>query len=311
MAGDTLTIEGYIEHHLTNMTYGKLPAGYTRTGANGEQQVLEQDTWTLAKNGTEMSDMGFMAIHVDSMAWSIGLGLIFAFFFRLVAKRAHSGVPTGLQNAIEMVISFIDSNVKDIFHYKNPYVAPLALTIFMWVFLMNLMDLLPVDWIPSLMMWVVNDPHFYFKIVPTTDPNVTLGMAFTVFAMIVYWSIKEKGIMGFVKELTLHPFHAGKWYIDILLIPINFILEAISLISKPVSLGLRLFGNMYAGEMVFILIAAMFGAGMVLGLFAGVLQLGWAIFHILIITLQAFVFMVLTIVYMAQAHHVEEEDQFH
>lgn len=307
MAGDTLTTESYIKHHLTNMTYGELPEGFVRTDSHGEQHTLEQATWALAHNDEEVSEMGFMAVHVDSMFWSLTLGLIFAFIFRKVAKNIHSGVPTGLQNFIEMVIEFIDTNVNDTFHYKNPVVAPLALTIFIWIFFMNLMDLIPVDWIPSLMMWATNDPHFFFKVVPTTDPNVTLGMAFTVFGMMIYYSIKNKGIMGFIKELTLHPFHAPKWYVNILLIPVNLILESVSLIAKPISLGLRLFGNLYAGEMIFILIAAMFGAGLFLGLLAGVLQLGWAIFHILIIALQAFVFMVLTIVYMAMAHEVDEE----
>ncbi len=312
MAGDTLTTESYIKHHLTNMTFGKLPAGYERVDAQGEvYTTLESDSWVLAHNDVEMADMGFMAVHVDSMFWSIALGLIFVLLFQSVAKRVHSGVPKGIQNAVEMIVDFIDSTVKDTFHHRNPYIAPLALTIFIWVVLMNLMDLIPVDWIPELMMLVTGDPHFFFKVVPTTDPNVTLGMGFTVFALMIYYTIKNKGFMGFVKELTLHPFHHSKWYVNIFLIPINFTLEAISWISKPISLGLRLFGNMYAGEMIFILIAAMFGAGMLLGLFAGVLQWGWAVFHILVITLQAFVFMVLTIVYMAQAHDIEEEDQFH
>jgi F-type H+-transporting ATPase subunit a len=307
MAGDTLTTESYIKHHLTNMTYGKLPAGYVRTDSHGEEHALEHSTWTLAHNDQEMSDMGFMAVHVDSMFWSISLGLVFAVLFRSVAKSMHSGVPKGMQNFIEMIIEFIDGTVKDTFHYKNPYIAPLALTIFIWIFFMNLMDLLPVDWIPELMMWATGDPHFYFKVVPTTDPNITLGMAFAVFGMMIYYSVKEKGIMGFVKELTLHPFHSGKWYVDIFLIPFNLILETVSLIAKPISLGLRLFGNLYAGEMIFILIAAMFGAGLFLGSLAGVLQMGWAIFHILIIALQAFVFMVLTVVYMSMAHDVDEE----
>ena len=307
MAGDTLTTESYIKHHLTNMTYGKLPEGYVRTDSYGEEHVLEHSTWTLAHNDQEMADMGFMAVHVDSMFWSIALGLLFAVIFRSVAKSIHSGVPTGLQNFVEMIIEFIDSNVKDTFHYKNPYVAPLALTIFVWIFFMNLMDLIPVDWIPELMMWATGDPHFFFKVVPSTDPNITLGMAFTVFGMMIYYSIKEKGLMGFIKELTLHPFHSGKWFVDIFLIPVNLILETVSLIAKPISLGLRLFGNLYAGEMIFILIAAMFGAGLFLGSLAGLLQMGWAIFHILVIALQAFVFMVLTIVYMSMAHDVDEE----
>lgn len=307
MAGDTLTTESYIKHHLTNMTYGKLTQDVERVNADGTTEILETGTWTLAHSNAEIDSMGFMAVHVDSMFWSIVLGLIFVLLFRSVAKNIHSGIPTGLQNFIEMIIDFIDSSVKDTFHYKNAYVAPLALTIFIWIFFMNLMDLIPVDWIPELMMKLTGDPHFFFKVVPTTDPNITLGMAFTVFGMMIYYSIKEKGLMGFVKELTLHPFHSGKWYVDIFLIPVNFILESVSLIAKPISLGLRLFGNLYAGEMIFILIAAMFSAGLLLGALAGVLQMGWAIFHILVIALQAFVFMVLTIVYMAMAHDVDEE----
>jgi F-type H+-transporting ATPase subunit a len=306
MAGDTLTTESYIKHHLTNMTYGKLTQNVEREHADGTTETLEAGTWTLAHNNDEVDAMGFMAVHVDSMFWSVALGLIFSVLFRSVAKSIHAGVPTGLQNFIEMVIDFIDSTVKDTFHHKNAYIAPLALTIFIWVFFMNLMDLIPVDWIPTLMMTLTGDPHFFFKVVPSTDPNVTLGMAFTVFGMMIYYSIKEKGFMGFVKELTLHPFYSGKWYADIILIPINLILETVSLIAKPISLGLRLFGNLYAGEMIFILIAVMFGAGLFLGSLAGVLQLGWAIFHILVIALQAFVFMVLTIVYMAMAHNVDE-----
>ncbi len=311
MAGEAQSTVGYIQHHLTNLTYGKLPAGYERHDAEGHVHVLEHDTWTLAHSGEEASAMGFNAIHVDSMFWSIALGFMFLLFFRRVAKRAHSGVPTGVQNAVEMIIDFIDSTVKDGFHHKNAMIAPMALTIFMWIVLMNTMDLVPVDWIPAFMAWATGDPHFFFKVVPTTDPNVTLGMGFTVFGLMIFFTIAKKGLMGFVKELTLHPFHHEKWFVNIFLIPINFALESIAWVSKPISLGLRLFGNMYAGEMIFILIATMFGAGIVLGIFAGVLQWAWAVFHILVIALQAFVFMVLTIVYMAQAHQIEEEDQFH
>ena len=311
MAGETLTATSYIQHHLTNLTYGKLPAGYERVDSYGDVQVLEQDTWTLAHTAQEASDMGFMAIHVDSMLWSILLGALFCFIFARAAKRAHSGVPRGLQNFVEMAIGFIDSNVKDSFHHKNAMIAPMALTIFVWILLMNTMDLVPVDWLPHLATVITGDPHFFFKVVPTPDPNVTLGMAFTVFGLMIYFTIAKKGLMGFVKELTLHPFHSDKWYINAVLVPINFALESISWISKPISLGLRLFGNLYAGEMIFILIATMFSAGLIFGLFAGVLQWAWAVFHILVIVLQAFVFMVLTIVYMAMAHQIEEEDQHH
>ena len=310
MAGETLTTESYISHHLTNWTFGKLPAGYQREFYDGTVEVLEADTWTMAKTGKEASDMGFMAIHLDSMLWSILLGATFLLLFRRVATTISSDVPRGFQSFVEMLCEFIDKTVKDAFPHRSSYVAPLALTTFVWIFLMNLMDLVPVDWIPELAMWIAGDRNFYFKIVPTTDPNITLGMGFTVLGLMIYFSIIKKGFMGFVKELTLHPFHAPKWYWNIILIPINFTLETISLIAKPISLGLRLFGNLYAAEMIFILIATMYSAGLIFGIFGGVLQWGWAVFHILVVPLQAFVFTVLTIVYLSMAHQVEEEDQF-
>ncbi|TQV82705.1 F0F1 ATP synthase subunit A [Exilibacterium tricleocarpae] len=303
MASEGQTSTEYIQHHLQNLTYGKLPAGYTRYDGT----VLEQSTWTMAHSSQEATDMGFMAVHLDTLGWSIGLGLIFCFLFSRAAKKATVGVPRGFQSFVELLVDFVNNTVKDIFHHKNAMIAPMALTIFVWVFLMNLMDLVPVDWLPLTAATIAGDPHFFFKVVPTTDPNATLGMAFTVFAFMIFFSIQQKGLLGFVKELTLHPFHAGKWYIDIILIPINLILETVSLIAKPISLGLRLFGNLYAGEMIFILIALMFSAGLVLGLFGGVLQWAWAVFHVLVITLQAFVFMVLTTVYMAMAYDIEEE----
>ena len=308
--GHAPTTTEYILHHLTNWTYGKLPAGTYCDGT----RVQETTSWVVAHCSEEMKAMGFNAIHLDSMAWSIGLGLIFVTLFRWAAKKAHAGVPTGFLNFVEMIIEFIDKTVKDGFQHKNPFIAPLALTIFVWIFLMNLMDLVPVDWLPELAMWIAGDRHFYFKVVPTTDVNITMAMGFTVFALMIGFSIAKKGLIGFIKELTFHPFHPSFHGIGIifapLLIVINFTLETIALIAKPISLGLRLFGNMYAGEMIFILIATMFGAGLLIGIFGGFLQWGWAVFHILVITLQAFVFMVLTIVYMAMAHHVEDEDQF-
>ncbi|MCY4046478.1 MAG: F0F1 ATP synthase subunit A [Cellvibrionales bacterium] len=294
--GGTQTSSDYILHHLANLTYGKLPAGYVRDG-----QALSTDTWTFAHTAQEASDMGFMAIHVDSMMWSIGLAIVLGILFLIAAKKVTPGVPKGFVGFIEMVVEFIDNTVKDTFPYRSKFVAPLALTIFTWVFMMNAMDLVPVDWLPMLAAKLSGDPHLYFKVVPTTDPNITLGMAFTVFFLMIFFTIKNKGFMGFVKELTLHPFHHP------LMIPFNFVLEAISWIAKPISLGLRLFGNLYAGEMIFILIAIMYGAGWALGLFAGVLQWGWAVFHILVIALQAFVFMVLTLVYMSMAHEVDEQ----
>jgi F-type H+-transporting ATPase subunit a len=268
----------------------------------------------MAHSGAEAKAMGFNAIHVDSMAWSIGLGALFCLLFAVAARKITSGVPKGFQNAVEMVVEFIDGTVKDGFHHNNPMIAPLALTIFVWILLMNTMDLFPVDWFPKAAALVSGNEHFFFKVVPTTDPNITVGMSFTVFLLIIFFSIQKKGLIGFIKELTFHPFHPSFHGIGIVFAPIliliNFTLETIALVSKPISLGLRLFGNLYAGEMIFILIATMFSAGLLLGLFAGVLQWAWAVFHILVIVLQAFVFMVLTIVYMAMAHQVEEEDQF-
>jgi F-type H+-transporting ATPase subunit a len=241
------------------------------------------------------------------MGWSIGLALLFSFIFRSAAKRASTGVPTGMQNFVELVIDFVNSTVKDTFHHKSRFVAPMALTIFVWVFLMNFMDLIPVDWLPVLAAKISGDPHLYFKVVPSTDPNITLGMSFTVFFLMIFFSIREKGFMGFVKELTLHPFSSNNMLVQAILVPINFALESVAMIAKPISLGLRLFGNLYAGEMIFILIAVMYGAGVFLGVFAGVLQWGWAVFHVLVITLQAFVFMVLSVVYMSMAFDVHEE----
>jgi F-type H+-transporting ATPase subunit a len=289
MAGATQTISEYIVHHLTNLTYGKLPAGFEREDGT---VVGEAGQWVMAHGGAEAAAMGFNAIHIDSMFWSITLGIVFCWLFRKVAKKAEAGVPSKAVNAAEMVVEFVDNTVRDTFHGHNKMVAPLALTIFVWVFLMNLMDLLPVDLVPHLLSLAGVG---YQKIVPTTDPNITMGMALGIFILMLYYSIKVKGF-GFVKELTLNPFNHWAF------IPINLFMEVVGLLAKPFSLGLRLFGNMYAGEMIFILIAALFSAGVIWLVPAGLLQVGWAIFHILVITLQAFIFMVLTIVYLSMAH---------
>ena len=292
MAAEGQTVTEYIVHHLTNLTYGKLPAGTVRMDEQGQAYTLPEDTWTLAHNGTEATAMGFSAIHVDSMAWSVGLGLLFCFLFRLAAVKASSSQPSKTMNLVEMMVEFIDNTVKDTFHGRNPIIAPMALTIFVWVFLMNLMDLIPVDLIP----WLLAKSGVHFqKIVPSTDPNITMGMAVGVFVLMIYYSIKIKGV-GFLKEMTLHPFNHP------LFIPVNLFMETVGLLAKPFSLGLRLFGNMYAGEMIFILIAALYSAGAFWLIPAGVMQIAWAIFHILVITLQAFIFMVLTVVYLSLAH---------
>ena len=276
MAGEAHTSAEYIKHHLQNLAFGQHPDG----------------TWGLAHSAAEAKAMGFWAIHLDTLGMSILLGAVFLYLFRKAAVRATTGVPGGLQNFVEWVVEFIDSSVKGSFTGRNPLVAPLALTIFIWIFLLNLMDLVPIDWIPGL-MGALGLP--YFKLVPTTDPNATFGMAIGVFILILYYSVKMKGVGGFFGELAFQPF--GKWGM-----PANLLLEGVNLIAKPVSLALRLFGNLYAGEMIFILIALMFSGGAVMFLTGGVLQWAWAVFHVLIITLQAFIFMTLTIVYLDMAH---------
>tara|TARA_Y100000296_G_C5120000_1_gene229862 strand:+ start:166 stop:1029 length:864 start_codon:yes stop_codon:yes gene_type:complete len=284
MAGNS---QEYISHHLTNLTYGKLPAGYVRENADGTTTELTEATWTMALSGKEATDMGFMAFHVDSLGWSLAMGILFAWLFRKAAKSATSGVPGKLQNVVESVVEFVDNTVKETFHGRNPLVAPLALTIFVWVFLMNSLKWVPVDVIPGI-AHAAGLP--FFKIVPTADPNGTLGLSLGVFLLIIFYSIKVKGVGGFAKELSLTPFNHP------IAIPFNLFLEVLGLLTKPLSLALRLFGNMYAGEVVFILIA------LLPFYLQWVLNVPWAIFHILVIPLQAFIFMVLTIVYLSQAH---------
>jgi len=273
MASGELTSGAYIKHHLQNLTYGKFPDGH----------------WGFAHDALEAKEMGFMAFHVDTLFFSFVLGALFLFLFAMAAKRASIEAPSGFQNFLESIVDFIDENVRGSFSGKNPMVAPLALTTFIWIVLMNTMDLVPVDWLPSLAgaMGI----HF-LKVVPTTDPNATFGMSIGIFLLILYYSVKEKGLGGFVGELTLHPF--GKW-----MLPFNLFLEGVNLLAKPVSLALRLFGNMYAGEMIFILIA------LLPFWIQWSLSLPWAIFHILIVLLQAFIFMTLVIVYMDMAHQKE------
>ncbi len=236
-----------------------------------------------------------MAINVDSMFFSVLLGLIFAWIFGHAANKASSDKPGKMQAFVEIVIDFIDSSVKDTFHGKSKLIAPLALTIFMWVFFMNLMDLIPVDWLP-LVAGKIGVP--YLKVVPTTDVNITFGMSIAVFFLIIFYTVKNKGVGGFIAELTLHPIAPPTKGVGLIAAPLiiafNFILESVSLLAKPLSLSLRLFGNMFAGELIFILIA-------LLGIWQLPLHFAWAVFHILIITLQAFIFMMLTVVYLTLA----------
>jgi len=293
MASESLTTTGYIKHHLQNLTFGQHPDG----------------SWGFAHSSQEAKEMGFWAIHVDTMFWSILLGVLFLWLFHKAAKRATSGTPTGLLNFVEWVVEFIDDNVRGSFSGRNKLVAPLALTLFVWILLLNTMDLVPVDWIPYTTQLLGEhllgaDPHHvYMKVVPTTDPNATFGMSIGVFILTLYYSLKIKGPTGFAAELTMQPFQANNVILKILFIPINFFLEFIGLVSKPVSLSLRLFGNLFAGEMIFILIALLYSGGVAWFVLGGVLQWGWAVFHILIVLLQAFIFMVLTVVYLDMAHH--------
>jgi F-type H+-transporting ATPase subunit a len=272
-SGAGQTAGEYIQHHLTNL------------------QVCRVDGhWSIHCAGN------FWAINVDSMFFSLVLGVVFCYLFRKVAKNISTGRPGKLQAGVEYVVTLVDGFVRDGFHYKNSLIAPLSLTIFVWVFMMNLMDLIPVDWLPGVAT-AVGIP--YLKVVPTTDVNVTFAMSISIFLLTLFYSIKIKGAGGFIKELTFHPLAPPTKGVGIIAAPLyiafNFILETVALIAKPISLSLRLYGNMYAGELIFILIA-------LLGLWQIPFHFGWAVFHILVIALQAFIFMMLTIVYLAQAH---------
>jgi F-type H+-transporting ATPase subunit a len=264
----------YITHHLQNLQVCKNEAG----------------DWVWNECAGNI-----WAINVDSMFWSLFLGLTFTFLFWRVARKSSTDKPTKFQAAIEIIVEMVDSSVKDTFHGKSRLIAPLALTVFVWVFLMNLMDLIPVDWIPMASA-AVGIP--YMKVVPTTDVNVTFGMSIAVFVLILIYTHMAKGPFALVKDLMLHPIQPSFKGPAILAAPFimafNFILEVVALVAKPVSLSLRLFGNMFAGELIFILIA-------LIGWFQLPLHFGWAVFHVLIVTLQAFIFMMLTIVYLSLA----------
>lgn len=251
-ADKELTSAEYITHHLTNLKWGE----------------------------------GFYALHLDTLIISWIMGLIFIATFYIAARRVTSGVPGGLQNLVEVLVEFVNQQVKDIYHGKSDWIPPLALSIFVWVFLMNFMDLMPVDLFPRLASLV---GIHHFKVVPTTDPNLTLGMSISVFLMVIYYNLKNKGFVGFTKEIFTVPF--GPWFF-----PFNMTLRLVDELAKPISLGLRLFGNLYAGELIFILIALLpWWTQWPLGVV-------WTLFHIIIITLQAFIFMMLTLIYVSQAH---------
>jgi F-type H+-transporting ATPase subunit a len=243
----------------------------------------------------QISEGGFWSVHIDSLTVSLALGVLFCLWFWAKARKATSGVPGKGQAFVEIVLEFVDGQVKDVFHGDRRFLGPLALTVFVWVFLMNAMDLLPVDLLP----WITHQFGIgHFRAVPTADLNLTFAMSITVLLLVIFYSFKAKGLGGYTHELFTAPFgaHPALW------IP-NFVLNIVELVAKPVSLAMRLFGNMYAGELVFMLIAGLFSAGSWILYGMGVIGYAvWGIFHILIISIQAFIFMVLTVVYISMAH---------
>ena len=266
------TVE-YIQHHLTNLCYGQC------------DPVTHQAS-------------GFWAFHLDTIFFSFLLGAIIVFTCWRLGRKVSVDAPAGALNAAEMLVEFVSKQVSDSFKAPNPLIGPMALTIFVWVLLMNAMDLVPVDLLPELgKLFGVQ----YLKVVPTTDLNATMAMSLSVFALIIFYNVKVKGPIGYLKMFLFHPF--GKFFI-----PVNVVMTLIEELAKPLSLGLRLFGNLFAGELVFLLIA-LIGGTLAVG-FAALfwwplqvsLDLGWLIFHLLVVTLQAFIFMVLTIVYLSMAH---------
>ena len=269
----------YIQHHLTNWCMGCDPATH---------------------KPADLID--FKVFFLDTFLWGLVLAMLLGFIAWRVGRSLSLDNPSPLQNVLEAIVEFVNQQVKDIFPGSNPLVGPLAFTIFTWVLLMNAMDLVPVDLIPGIAArvagWFGADPHHvYMRVVPTTNLDTTFALALTVFALIVYYNIKVKGPLGYARQFLFHPF--GKF-----LIPVNVVMTAIEEIAKPVSLALRLFGNMFAGELLFMLIALLSFSWMVTPAQVALGSL-WSIFHILVISLQAFIFMLLTIVYLALAHQDE------
>jgi F-type H+-transporting ATPase subunit a len=274
--------------------------------SSANEYILHHLTFLQNKESSGILD--FSVIHWDSVFFSIVLAILFGGSFYLAARRATTGVPSKFQNFVELVVEFIDNQVKDSFHGTNKLLAPLALTIFCWVFLFNAMDVLPVDLLPA----IGHSLGFqHLKVVPSTDLNVTFALSLSVFILIIYYSIKMKGLGGFLAEFTLQPFAAKSLPGKVALVIPNLVLEIVPFLARPISLSLRLYGNLFAGEMIFLLLAVLTLQGAVQlesasGWFFLVVQfvlaLAWAIFHLLVITLQAFIFMVLTVVYLAMAH---------
>ncbi|MDG2519408.1 MULTISPECIES: F0F1 ATP synthase subunit A [Lysobacter] len=270
-----------------------------QTGSGGLNEYIQHH---LQQNTIEVFGGAF---HIDTWAVSLVLGLIFIGWFAFFARKATAGVPSKGQAFVELILEFIDGQVKDSFHGDRRSITPLALTIFMWVVLMNGMDLLPLDlpgWLVKTTAGAEVAHHTYFRWVPTADLNTTLGLSVVVFFLILYHSVKAKGGFGFGKELLTAPFHAHGTGAKIALAPANLGLNVIEYLVKPVSLAMRLFGNMYGGELVFMLIAGLLGGGLLMFVPGVLFNTAWALFHILIVLLQAFIFMILTVVYIAGAY---------
>ncbi|WP_369940506.1 F0F1 ATP synthase subunit A [Xanthomonas medicagonis] len=260
MAGEALTPTSYIQHHLKNLTF-------------------------------QVQEGGFWQLHVDTLVMSLLSGLLMVFGFWLATRKATAGVPGKWQAFVEILLEFVDRQAKDTYHGTSKLVTPIAITLFFWILMMNLIKMVPADFIAKpLELFGVHS----WKPVPTADVNATLGMSISVFFLMIFFSLRSKGVGGMTKEFLTAPF--GKW-----MLPFNLILNIVEWLSKPVSLAMRLFGNMFGGEIVFLLIWVLGGAGIFGALAGGAFGFGWMLFHLLVIPLQAFIFMMLSIVYLSLA----------
>ncbi|KMM73838.1 ATP synthase F0F1 subunit A [Xanthomonas sp. NCPPB 1128] len=260
MAGEAETPTSYIQHHLHNLTF-------------------------------QVQEGGFWQVHVDTMIMSVLSGLLMVFGFWLATRKATAGVPGKWQAFVEIMLEFVDRQAKDTYHGTSKLVTPIAITLFFWILMMNLIKMIPADFLAIPLSWA--GVH-YWKPVPTADVNATLGMSISVFFLMIFFSLRSKGVGGMAKEFLTAPF--GKW-----MLPFNLILNIVEWLSKPVSLAMRLFGNMFGGEIVFLLIWVLGGAGIFGALAGGAFGFGWMLFHLLVIPLQAFIFMMLSIVYLSLA----------
>ena len=259
-AAAELTPTSYIQHHLQNLT-------------------------------ASVGEGSFMTLNVDTLVGSLAMGLLITFLFWLGTRRATAGVPGKWQAFVEILLEFVDRQARDTYHGSSKLVTPIAITLFFWILMMNMLKFIPADFIAFPLSWVGIE---YWKPVPTADVNATLGMSISVFFLTLFFGLRSKGVGGFTKDFLVSPF--GKW-----MLPANLILNIVEWVSKPISLAMRLFGNMFGGEIVFLLIWVLGGAS-ILGLVGGALfGFGWMVFHILVIPLQAFIFMMLSIVYLSLA----------